>query len=101
MADMNVKAVGIPEIQLDQSPAAKIKREGGESFQKVLESALDQMNEVNLKADQAIEKLATGEIQDVHQVMLAVEKANLTFTTMMQIRNKLIEAYNQVLQMRF
>lgn len=100
MADMNIKATGISSVGLGQAPTLKVSKPG-ENFHQVLESAVQQMNDVNQKADQAIQKLATGEIQDVHQVMLAVEKANLTFNTMMKIRNKLIEAYNEVMQIRF
>ena len=71
------------------------------NFRHLLQNSLNQISELNQKADSAIKKLATGEIEDVHQVMIAVKKADLAFKTMMQIRNKLIEAYKELMRMQF
>jgi flagellar hook-basal body complex protein FliE len=73
----------------------------GVDFKDVLSRSIKQLSEVNQNADQAIEQMATGELQDVHQVMIALEKASLTFKTMMQIRTKLLDAYQEVMRMRF
>ena len=73
----------------------------GVSFKDVLQSSMDEIKDMNEKADKALEQLVTGEVQDMHQVMLAIEKADLTFKTMMQIRNKLLDAYQEVMRMRF
>jgi flagellar hook-basal body complex protein FliE len=58
------------------------------------------VNELQLKADDSIEKMVSGEITDVHQVMTAVEEANTAFNMMMEIRNKVMDAYQEVLRMR-
>ncbi|RKY37403.1 MAG: flagellar hook-basal body complex protein FliE [Candidatus Omnitrophota bacterium] len=79
----------------------KIAESAQPGFQNVLANSIDQINELNRNADKAIEQLSTGEIQDVHKVMIAVEKANLTFSTMMQVRNKLLGAYQEVMRMQF
>ena len=49
--------------------------------------------------DKSIEQMATGEIEDVHQVMIAVEQANTAMEFMLEIRNKIIEAYQEVMRM--
>ena len=50
-------------------------------------------------ADHAILDLATGKTENIHEVMLAVTKADLTFRTVLQIRNRLTEAYQEIMRM--
>jgi flagellar hook-basal body complex protein FliE len=52
------------------------------------------------KADQSIQKMVSGEIKDVHQVMLAVGEAKVAFNLLLEIRNKTMEAYQEVMRMR-
>jgi flagellar hook-basal body complex protein FliE len=51
---------------------------------------------MQIKADQSIQKMVSGEITDVHQVMTSVEEANVAFNMMMEIRNKVLDAYQEV-----
>ena len=55
---------------------------------------------MQVKADESIEKMAAGEITDVHQVMSTVEEANVAFNMMMEIRNKVMDAYQEVMRIR-
>ena len=73
---------------------------GGTSFKAVLANSMAEVNRLQQDADTAITKLQTGQNVDLTQVMVAVEKADLAFKTLMQIRNKLVEAYKQIEQMR-
>jgi flagellar hook-basal body complex protein FliE len=82
---------GVSPISTDA--LSKAKEAGGLDF--------GQIQEMNTNAEASLEKLASGEVQDIHQVMIAVEKANLTFETMMQVRNKLLDAYKEIMNMRF
>ena len=52
------------------------------------------------KADASIQKMVTGEIKDVHQVMLAVGEAKVAFNLLLEIRNKTMDAYHEVMQMK-
>ena len=70
------------------------------SFKDTLSGFLGDVNELQKKADVSIEKMSTGEITDVHQVMSSVNEANLAFNMMMEIRNKVMDAYSQVMSMR-
>lgn len=72
----------------------------GPSFKDTLNSFLKDVNDLQVKADDSIDKMVAGEITDVHQVMTAVEEANTAFNMMMEIRNKVMDAYTQVQQMR-
>lgn len=57
------------------------------------------VNDMQLQSDQAIQKLATGESKNLHEVMISVEKASISFLFMSQIRNKALEAYQEVMRM--
>ena len=70
------------------------------SFKDTLSSFMKDVNSMQLKADESINKMAAGEITDVHQVMNAVEEANTAFNMMMEIRNKVMDAYQEVMRMR-
>ena len=72
----------------------------GPSFKETLNGFLKDVNQMQLKADESIDRMAAGEITDVHQVMTAVEEANTAFNMMMEIRNKVMDAYAEVERMR-
>jgi len=76
------------------SPAALVG-----SFGQMLRDALKQVNDLQAEADNLAQKLATGEISDVHTVMIASEKATLALELTVQIRNKVIEAYQEIMRM--
>lgn len=82
-----------------QSPRIGPNKNGA-SFKQTFESFLKDVNEMQVKADQSIEKMAAGEITDVHQVMSTVQEANVAFNMMMEIRNKVMDAYQEVIRMR-
>lgn len=97
--DMNIKPIcPIDPIPTDGSKTEKVE---GPNFKEFLKNSINEMNDLNQQAEQAVEKLASGEVKDIHEVMIAVEKANMTFSMMMQIRNKLMQAYQEVSRMRF
>lgn len=103
MADMNpIFNIGPPkEIELSGSQPAAIKpKEGGANFQAMFSGFLKDVNEMQLKADQSIQKMVSGEIKDVHQVMLAVGEAKTAFNLLLEIRNKTMDAYQEVMRMR-
>jgi len=72
----------------------------GPSFGAVLKDSLAQVNTLQHEADKAITQLASGGPQSLHDTMLALEKADLSFRLMMQVRNKIVEAYQEVLRMQ-
>ena len=69
-------------------------------FADVLKESIGKVNELQLNAEAAMEKLSKGEVKDLHEVLVAVEEANLAFMTMMQIRNKLLDAYQELMRLQ-
>ena len=70
------------------------------SFGDVLKDSLSQVNQLQNQADAAIKDLATGGPTTLHDTMIALEKADLSFKLMMQVRNKIVEAYQEVVRMQ-
>ncbi len=69
-------------------------------FHKVFKNSLSEVNGLDTQANRMVEALATGKTNDVSGVMMAVQKANMSFSMLLQIRNKIVEAYEELLRMR-
>lgn len=74
--------------------------EGSLSFKDLLEKAFESANGAQHDAERAAQLLATGQIDDVHQVTILTEKANLSLQLMISIRNKVIDAYQEISRMQ-
>ena len=72
----------------------------GKSFKDMLLDSLDQVNKLQQEASAGIEKVATGETDNVAEVFTAVRKADVAFSMLMEMRNKLVDAYREIQQMR-
>lgn len=70
----------------------------GEGFSSTLSEALKEVNELQHGADKAIEDLVTGESKNIHETMIALGKAELALKLTMQVRNKVVEAYQEVMR---
>ena len=70
------------------------------SFKNLLLESLDQVNSMQVDADKAVQELFTGGDVNPAEVLTAVQKADLSFRMMMQIRNKLVQAYTEIKDIR-
>jgi flagellar hook-basal body complex protein FliE len=77
-------------------PAAQPAQPGG-SFGKLLNEAIQQVNDVEKGSQGELQKFLSNE-SDLHSVMIALEKADLSFQTMMQVRNKIVQAYQEIMK---
>lgn len=73
---------------------------GGVSFADTLNQAIGQVNNLQKTADKASQDLATGRTDNVADVMIASEKADIAMRLMMQVRNKIIDAYQEIMKMQ-
>lgn len=73
----------------------------GPDFASVLKSSIDKVNETQAQANQMAEKLAAGDNnQNLHEVMIALQTASVSFQEMVQVRNKLVTAYQDVMNIQ-
>ncbi len=97
--NVNLGSVG----PLTESPAFgnSGSADSGSGFGDVLKNALQNVNELNGGSDQQIGNLLQGNSTDMSSVMVAVEKADVAFQLMMQVRNKIVNAYQDIEKMQF
>ncbi|HCP08980.1 MAG TPA: flagellar hook-basal body complex protein FliE [Candidatus Moranbacteria bacterium] len=69
-------------------------------FGTVLKQTLNEINDLQIQADQMIEKVEVDNSASLHDAIIAIEKADISFKAMMQVRNKIIEAYQEVMRMQ-
>ncbi len=72
----------------------------GKSFKDVLLDSLEQVNQLQKEATDGVEKVVTGEPHNLAEVFTAVRKSEVAFNMLMEMRNKLLDAYREVQQMR-
>lgn len=72
----------------------------GKDFKSILLDSLDEVNRLQTEADRGVQRLLTGETDNVAEVFAAVNKAGVAFDLLMEIRNKLTDAYREIQEMR-
>ncbi|GAB4333827.1 MAG: hypothetical protein Kow0099_05730 [Candidatus Abyssubacteria bacterium] len=77
-------------------PAGGAQEPQGASFKEYFVDSINEIQQLQTQADETINKLVTGEITNVSEAMIAIEKANQAFLTLLQVRNKIISAYEQI-----
>ena len=90
----------VPATPPPGSGAAGKEQTGGPAFKDLLMQQINQVNALQKDAKEAIEDLAAGRRDDVESVILATRKADTAFRMLLQVRNKVMSAYDEVKQMR-
>jgi flagellar hook-basal body complex protein FliE len=72
---------------------------GAGSFTAMMKDFVMQANQSQVRADTAVKNLAAGKSQDIHEVMMAMEQARLSMMAVVEVRNKLVEAYQDLSKM--
>lgn len=69
-------------------------------FSQLVMQGLDRVNEALLDGQSEMQRLAAGKVENLHQVMLKLEESRLSFQLMVQVRNRLLESYQDVMRMQ-
>lgn len=88
---------GIPSLNSNITESATSTQK---SFADTLKEAIGSVNEMQKSSDKAAQDLATGRTDNVAEVMIATEKADIALKLMVQVRNKIIDAYQEVMKMQ-
>jgi flagellar hook-basal body complex protein FliE len=98
----NVTLGGIPNSYLPQPSALDAGSDGeGLNFGAVLKNAVSSVDQMNTAAGAQVNNMLQGGGSDMTSVMIAVEKADVSFQLMMQVRNKIVSAYQDIEKMQF
>lgn len=73
--------------------------EAQKSFTSFLKDSINSVNKAQVQSDELTNKMANGENVDLHTVMIASQKANITLSATLEIRNKVVEAYQEIMRM--
>ena len=93
---------GLPTLNLPPTPALDTgSGAGGTNFSDILKNAVDSVNAVNDGASTQVANFLQNGSGDMNDVMIAVEKADVSFQLMMQVRNKIVSAYQDIEKMQF
>jgi flagellar hook-basal body complex protein FliE len=99
---MNILPIQPPSIQplgpIDIGGATSTSGSG--EFSKVLQGAIDQVEGAHNEANQSVQSFLAGDGEDLHSTVLAVQRAGLEFDMLMQVRNKVVSAYQEVMRMQ-
>ena len=96
----NISALRILPVEMDSSSPARAAT-GESSFSDMLDQAVFNVDQLQSEANQKVGAMLGGNSADVHDAMIAVQKADLSFQLMMQVRNKVVQAYQEVERMQF
>ncbi len=83
----------------EELPGARTGRGAGAAFADALEQAIRDVDRLQKDSEAAQAAFASGEEIDLHDVLIKIEEAELAFKTMMEVRNKLVDAYREVMRM--
>ena len=98
---MGIQGIGaLKGIETSMMKPLAVAEPAGTSFKDVLFAKIDQVNGLQQEAEAAMANYAAGRTQNIEDVMTAVQKADLAFQTLLQIRNKLFDAYQEINQLR-
>lgn len=75
-------------------------QDNSSSFSSMLQGAVQQVNQLQTTADRAAELVSSGQLQDLHVATIAMQKASLALDLTIQVRNKAIEAYQEIMRMQ-
>lgn len=88
-----------PEINPVGTPGAAAA-DGGPSFKDLLSESIAKVNTQMVDSDQAVEDLAQGKSGDVHQTLIALQKADISFKMLLEVRSKVLKEYEDVMRMQ-
>ncbi len=94
---MKVERVVLDNFMQNEGPRVE---KASTSFSEILKDSINKVGELEKDATEQTEQLVRMEGQDIHNTMIAVEKADLSFQLMMQIRNKIISAYEEIMRIQ-
>jgi flagellar hook-basal body complex protein FliE len=87
---------------LDMGREANVtpSKEDAKTFSALLKDSFEQVNQHQVEADTAIKNLVAGRTKNIHETLLAVERADSSLKMAMQVRNKILDAYKEIMRMQ-
>ena len=99
---MSIIAIsGLPgKIQSNMPSNNEKNSKDDSSLNDILTKSLKEVNSAQIKSINALKSLVAGKTENIHETMIQMQKASISFQMMMKVRNKLVDAYNEIIKMR-
>lgn len=98
MDDIRIRGLegklNVPEVRVETGT------EGGQNFGEMLKEAITEVNQLQIGSEEEVQRFISGESKDVHTAMLALQRADTSFQMLMQVRNKIVQAYQEIMRMQ-
>jgi flagellar hook-basal body complex protein FliE len=88
------------KVDFKDKSFGEVNKPDAKTFGDFLLDSVGKVNDLQVQANQAMEQVASGKSQNLHETLLAVEKADIAFRTMNQVRSKVIDAYKEIMKMQ-
>ncbi len=96
----NIQGTDAFENVRNTSISKPAQQEPGADFSKTLKDAIQSVDQLQKDADVKMQELVTGKSQNIHETMIAAEKADVALRLMIQVRNKIMDAYQEIMRMQ-
>lgn len=98
---MNISPVAPPaQIKIDNPVSGSAAASGTDAFHDFFKSAIDQVEGARNQANESVDQFLSGEVDDLHSTIMSVQRADLEFQLAMQVKNKVVSAYQEVMRMQ-
>ena len=94
---MKITPNSAPPLWMTNTEGSPDTRPG---FKEVMKEKIKNVNELQLQAHTAMEDLSTGKTSNLHETMIAMQKAEVSFKMLMQVRSKIVSAYQEIMRMQ-
>ncbi|WP_345993443.1 flagellar hook-basal body complex protein FliE [Sulfurimonas sp. HSL-1716] len=95
MAINNINGLSTADL-LNKKSSVSQTPNTGEAFADKLKSAMNEVNDLQKDSEKAMSDIATGQVKDLHQAALAIDKAEISMKLMLEVRNKALNAYKEI-----
>jgi flagellar hook-basal body complex protein FliE len=100
MNEMLIKSGDLLPSGLNSEKRSGDVERGSKDFSQVMRDAVKEINQLQTNADEAIAKVQLDNTANIHEAMIALEQAGISFRALMQVRNKIVDAYQEVMRMQ-
>jgi flagellar hook-basal body complex protein FliE len=95
-----MKIDSIPTNNISSALNDSNSKKDNTSFSDLLAKSLNDVNKLQITADNAINEIATGKMDNIQDAVMAIEKADISMRLLLEVKNKAVQAYNQIMNMQ-
>ena len=99
LTPVNIQVESRPGVRLGNTSYAQKSNGVQDSFSDYLKAQITDVNQTQVEANEAVSAMATGRSHNIHETMIALDKADVSFRMLRKVRNKAVEAYQEIMRM--